>query len=482
MVHAQDKTLLERSLSACEHAIDTWCPGALTPFWLCLSYRNRPHDSIGGTNTQREGSPSGPSESLSSTESDNSRSVPPATHSAKSSRRRRDWSPDQTSGRNRKENDFAREMRWNGEHGASASSRCSGEDADDVHGTKTRNESRGRGREARRIKHYVDSLRREGVARAHRSGDQLENHDQRRGGSSTDSDQFSVDETKHRCRRYNMGARKNGRSCSLSSQNERGSGQVPSDFDVNERRSCDSFDSGESDQPSSGKSLRHDRRCRSKNNEKPPRPGGRRRRHRENSNYSHSDPDLPSLPGRKQASEQRRRNDCPAETDSHVGGVSHVDDNSSSDKLLGPRASSQSGRSNALASSPSVTSPCSSNAKEGQATEHKAQDSSAQPLQRLGGTPPGGVSLGKPIRGARRGEAIGMRSRVFDTTTIPTGTADLKDFVCSPLHSGPGSVVRCFIERNRSGTHTLSHTFSMYADLEDGSGRLLLAARKVLNP
>lgn len=89
------------------------------------------------------------------------------------------------------------------------------------------------------------------------------------------------------------------------------------------------------------------------------------------------------------------------------------------------------------------------------------------------------VTMGKPIRGARSGEAIGVRSRVFDTTTIPTMISDLKSFVCSPLRSGPGSVVRCFIERNRSGTRKFSHVFSMYADLEDGSGRLLLASRKV---
>lgn len=92
---------------------------------------------------------------------------------------------------------------------------------------------------------------------------------------------------------------------------------------------------------------------------------------------------------------------------------------------------------------------------------------------------PAGVTVGKPIRGARWGEAIGVRSKIFDTATIPTSRADLKIFVSCPLRSGPGTVLRCFIERNRSGTHKFSNVFSMYADLEDGSGRLLLAARKV---
>lgn len=91
------------------------------------------------------------------------------------------------------------------------------------------------------------------------------------------------------------------------------------------------------------------------------------------------------------------------------------------------------------------------------------------------------TTLGKPIRGARWGEAIGVRSRVFDTSTIPTKRVDLKKFVSCPLQSGPGTVLRCFIERDRSGTHKFSNMFSMYADLEDGSGRMLLAARKV-NP
>lgn len=97
------------------------------------------------------------------------------------------------------------------------------------------------------------------------------------------------------------------------------------------------------------------------------------------------------------------------------------------------------------------------------------------------GKPPKPVlaTVGKAIRGARWGEAIGVRSKVFDATTIPTTKADLKTFVTSPLCSGPGTVLRCFIERDRGGTHKFSHVFSLYADLEDGSGRLLLAARKV---
>lgn len=94
----------------------------------------------------------------------------------------------------------------------------------------------------------------------------------------------------------------------------------------------------------------------------------------------------------------------------------------------------------------------------------------------------GSTPMGKPVRGARWGEAIGVRSKVFDTATIPTGRAEVRGFICSPLRSGPGTVLRCFIERSRGGPHKLSRVYSMYADLEDGSGRLLLAARKVSAP
>lgn len=446
-----------------------------------MLHRTRHHDSIGDTNVQEEESPSGPSESLSSTESDNSRSsARPAKHSAKSSRRRRDWSPDQTSARNRKADGVDRETRLHREHGVSDRIFSTSKDADDVHGTEFRNEGRGKRseRETQRLKHSGVSPRRKGNTRAHRSGGRLDNRHQSRGEFDTESHQYSVDEIERRGGRRDRSARENGRSRSLNRQRERDSGDAPSDSDVNEQRgSGDGFGSGESDQPCSRENWKHYRRRRS---------GGRRRRHRTNSNDSHPDPDLATLPARKQASEQRRRHGSPEDTDSHVEGTSDVDDNSSGDRQLRPRASSHiaraSGRLNEREPSPRMTSPCSSSAKEGQTTQHNAQDSSAQPLQRTSGTPPGGVSMGKPIRGARTGEAIGMRSRVFDTTTIPTGTADLKNFVCSPLRCGPGSVARCFIERNRSGTHTLSHVFSMYADLEDGSGRLLLAARKVNNP
>ncbi|CAN0116078.1 unnamed protein product, partial [Phaeothamnion confervicola] len=40
--------------------------------------------------------------------------------------------------------------------------------------------------------------------------------------------------------------------------------------------------------------------------------------------------------------------------------------------------------------------------------------------------------------------------------------------------------LRCFLERDRGGTNVVNPVFTLYADLADGNGRLLMAARKVV--
>ncbi|CAN0101315.1 unnamed protein product, partial [Discosporangium mesarthrocarpum] len=69
--------------------------------------------------------------------------------------------------------------------------------------------------------------------------------------------------------------------------------------------------------------------------------------------------------------------------------------------------------------------------------------------------------------------------QVFDVSNIPAGSSALRAFVLNPLPWDVNMVVRCFIDRDRSGTRKFFPVFTLYADLEDGSGRLLLAARKV---
>ena len=53
---------------------------------------------------------------------------------------------------------------------------------------------------------------------------------------------------------------------------------------------------------------------------------------------------------------------------------------------------------------------------------------------------------------------------------------ELRNFVLSPVE--PGKVVRCYIERNRSGANMMSPFYSLCADLEDGTGRELMVCKK----
>jgi hypothetical protein len=55
---------------------------------------------------------------------------------------------------------------------------------------------------------------------------------------------------------------------------------------------------------------------------------------------------------------------------------------------------------------------------------------------------------------------------------------ELKSFVTSPCEVN--TVIRCYIERNRSGTNYLTPVYSLCADLEDGTGRELISCRKFL--
>jgi len=55
----------------------------------------------------------------------------------------------------------------------------------------------------------------------------------------------------------------------------------------------------------------------------------------------------------------------------------------------------------------------------------------------------------------------------------------LHKFLKEPIPGGMGQIARCFIERNKSGTKKLSPIYTVYADHEDGSGRLLICARRL---
>ena len=83
----------------------------------------------------------------------------------------------------------------------------------------------------------------------------------------------------------------------------------------------------------------------------------------------------------------------------------------------------------------------------------------------------------KPARDALRFNAL--KPTVFDARSIPFVLRKLHAFVKAPAPSGGGVVVRCFIERKRSWQHSLHPMYKLYADHEDGTGRLLMAARKM---
>uniref|UniRef100_A0A7S1TRJ5 Tubby C-terminal domain-containing protein n=1 Tax=Phaeomonas parva TaxID=124430 RepID=A0A7S1TRJ5_9STRA len=67
---------------------------------------------------------------------------------------------------------------------------------------------------------------------------------------------------------------------------------------------------------------------------------------------------------------------------------------------------------------------------------------------------------------------------VFDPLQIPLLLAELHAFICNPPEDGPGVAVRCFIERNK-GVARANPLYTLYADHEDGTGRVMAYARKV---
>jgi hypothetical protein len=67
---------------------------------------------------------------------------------------------------------------------------------------------------------------------------------------------------------------------------------------------------------------------------------------------------------------------------------------------------------------------------------------------------------------------------IYDFIPILRATyRELKTFIMSPCP--PGIIVRCYIERNRSGTNRFAPYYSLCADLEDGTGRELILCKKI---
>lgn len=72
-----------------------------------------------------------------------------------------------------------------------------------------------------------------------------------------------------------------------------------------------------------------------------------------------------------------------------------------------------------------------------------------------------------------------LKPTAYAVRTIPFVLRKLQKFVLSPAPAGGGVAVRCFIERNRSGTNALFPVYKLYTDHEDGTGRFVMASRKL---
>lgn len=328
--------------------------------------------------------------------------------------------------------------------------------------------------------------------RAPRDGDRPGNHGRRQRDTpdNTESGQSSEGETDQRGIRVERNERKHRPSQTRKGRRDGDDSRyATSDSETSESHGDDYIQQSSSGPRGTDNSRS---KCRSRQDRTHER---RQEQHEEDSNVRHTSLTLPASARTREPKEQRRHDASQeTDTDSHESApASNVDDTLSPEGRNKWGSTRSAGTAPALGNSdgqePSATQPSLSNSAHSPVLERPEANSndrqrnqgdatSTQPAKQTGGKPTAGVTMGKPIRGARSGEAIGLRSRIFDTTTIPTVTAELKRFVCSPLLSGPGSVLRCFIERNRSGAHKFSRVFSLYADLEDGSGRLLLAARK----
>jgi hypothetical protein len=109
----------------------------------------------------------------------------------------------------------------------------------------------------------------------------------------------------------------------------------------------------------------------------------------------------------------------------------------------------------------------------------KAEEDTRNEKQAAGGEKKLQALERRRARNAAR-HAAGLTPVIFNGLEIPLILRELHEFLKLPVRGGLGTQVRCFIERSRSGTNKLAPVYTLYADHEDGSGRLLLCAKKML--
>lgn len=91
--------------------------------------------------------------------------------------------------------------------------------------------------------------------------------------------------------------------------------------------------------------------------------------------------------------------------------------------------------------------------------------------------PYAGIMRNSPMESLAIGSNEGLK--IYNFRKILRATfKELRQFILSGCEKN--MVVRCYIERNRSGINAMAPVYSLCADLEDGTGRELITCRKII--
>jgi hypothetical protein len=69
-------------------------------------------------------------------------------------------------------------------------------------------------------------------------------------------------------------------------------------------------------------------------------------------------------------------------------------------------------------------------------------------------------------------------SQYYNPKSVPYVPDHLLEFVKKPLECGRGHIVKCFIERNDSGSNKLAPIYTLLLEVNSSSGRPIMYARK----
>lgn len=81
-------------------------------------------------------------------------------------------------------------------------------------------------------------------------------------------------------------------------------------------------------------------------------------------------------------------------------------------------------------------------------------------------------------RRSKHHESKRVQAQVFNPKNVPFHSEHLLEFLKRPLECGRGPIVKCFIERNDSGSNKLAPIYTLLVEVTSSSGRPILYARK----